>query len=40
MPFPVRLPNAETRRTFGKTDRGEDRKTFRNMDELIKDLES
>ncbi len=40
LPFLVRLPNAETRKTFEKTDRGEDLKNFRNMDELIKDLES
>lgn len=40
LPFLVRLPNAETRKTFEKTDRGEDLKTFKSIDELFKDLES
>jgi DNA-damage-inducible protein J len=40
LPFLVRLPNAETRRTLEKSARGEDVKTFKNIDELFKDLES
>jgi len=40
LPFAVRIPNAETRRTFERSDRGEDIKSFKNIDELIKDLES
>lgn len=39
MPFAVRLPNAETRKTLEKSARGEDVKTFKNADELFKDLE-
>jgi DNA-damage-inducible protein J len=40
LPFPVRLPNAETRKTLEKSNRGEDIKTFKTIDELFKDLES
>lgn len=40
LPFLVRLPNAETRKTFERSDRGEDIKTFKNIDDLFKDLES
>jgi DNA-damage-inducible protein J len=40
LPFLVRLPNAETRRTLEKSARGEEVKTFKNVDELFKDLES
>ena len=40
LPFPVTIPNATTRRTFEESDRGEDIKTFRNIDEMFKDLDS
>ena len=40
LPFPVEIPNEETRRTFEKSDRGEDVKTFRTLDEMFKDLDS
>lgn len=40
LPFAVRLPNAETRRTLEKSARGEDVKNFKNIDEMFKDLES
>jgi DNA-damage-inducible protein J len=40
LPFAVRLPSAETRKTLEKSNRGEDVKTFRTIDDLFKDLES
>jgi len=40
LPFAVEIPNAVTRETFAKTDRGEDLKTFKSMDDMFKDLES
>jgi DNA-damage-inducible protein J len=40
LPFAVRLPNAETRRTLENSARGEDVKSFKNIDEMFKDLES
>ncbi len=40
LPFPVAIPNAVTRRTFKKSDRGEDIKSFKNVDEMFEDLES
>jgi len=40
LPFPVEIPNAATRATFAKSDRGEDVKTFKNIDEMFEDLES
>jgi DNA-damage-inducible protein J len=40
VPFAVRLPNAETRKTLEKSARGEDVKSFKNIDEMFKDLES
>jgi DNA-damage-inducible protein J len=40
LPFEVRLPNAETRKTLEKSARGEDVKRFKNIDGMIKDLES
>ena len=39
LPFLVRIPNALTRKTLEKSVRGEDVKTFKNADELFKDLE-
>ncbi len=40
LPFPVVIPNAVTRKTFKKSDRGEDIKAFKNVDEMFEDLES
>lgn len=40
IPFPVEIPNAATRRTFDKSNRGEDIKTFKNLGEMFEDLES
>jgi hypothetical protein len=36
----VKIPNAVTRETFEKTDRGEDLKTFKSIDEMFEELES
>ena len=38
VPFPVRLPNARTRKTFEKTDRGEDIHHYKSADEMFKKL--
>ena len=38
VPFPVRLPNARTRKTFEKTDRGEDLHRYKSADEMFKKL--
>ncbi|MCL5966537.1 MAG: type II toxin-antitoxin system RelB/DinJ family antitoxin [Deltaproteobacteria bacterium] len=40
LPFAVEIPNEETRRTFEKSDRGKDIKTFRSLGEMFEDLES
>ena len=40
LPFAVDIPNTKTRETFEKTDRGEDLKTYKSMDDMFKDLES
>jgi len=40
LPFLVRLPNAETRKTLERSARGEDVKTFKNIEDMFKDLES
>jgi len=40
LPFPVEIPNAVTRKTFEKTDRGEDIKEFAGIEEMFEDLES
>jgi DNA-damage-inducible protein J len=40
LPFAVRLPNAGTRRTLEKSARGEDIRSFKDIDEMFKDLES
>jgi len=40
LPFPVEIPNAVTRKTFEKSDRGEDIKTFKSIDDMFEDLES
>ncbi len=38
LPFEVKLPNALTRETIEKAERGEDVKEFATVDELFKDL--
>ena len=38
VPFAVRLPNAKTRKTFEKTDRGEDIHTYKSADEMFRKL--
>jgi DNA-damage-inducible protein J len=38
LPFAVELPNAETRRTFAKTDRGQEVTEVENEKELFKKL--
>ncbi len=38
VPFPVRLPNARTRKTFAKTDRGEDIHRYKSADKMFKKL--
>jgi DNA-damage-inducible protein J len=38
VPFPVRIPNARTRKTFEKTDRGEDLHRYKSADEMFKKL--
>ena len=40
LPFPVKIPNAVTRETFEKTDRGEDLHEYASLDEMFEDLES
>lgn len=40
LPFAVRIPNAETRRTLERSARGEDVKTFTDIEDMFKDLES
>src|SRR3989337_2799787 len=39
LPFAVEIPNAVTRETFAKTDRGEDLKTYKGIDEMFQELE-
>ena len=38
IPFEVKIPNALTRETLEKSERGEDVKEFATVDELFKDL--
>jgi len=38
LPFEIRIPNADTIKTFKDTDAGQDLVGFDNADELIKDL--
>ena len=38
IPFEVKIPNALTRETLEKAERGEDVKEFATVDELFKDL--
>ena len=35
LPFPVEIPNAETRKTFEATDRGEDLNSYESLDEMF-----
>ena len=39
LPFPVEMPNRETRETFEKTDRGEDIQACRDADDLFRKLD-
>ncbi len=39
IPFPVQIPNATTRRTFRKTEKGEDLERFEKSEELFKALD-
>jgi DNA-damage-inducible protein J len=38
LPFPVEIPNAVMRRTFEKTDRGEDLHEYPSLDEFFKKM--
>ncbi len=38
LPFPVEIPNAVTRRTFEKTDRGEDLHEYPSLDDFFKKM--
>lgn len=38
LPFDVKIPNETTRKTFENTDKGRGIKTFRNKEELFKDV--
>lgn len=39
LPFPVKIPNATTRKTFEATDRGEDLQSFDTLDEMFEALD-
>lgn len=39
LPFPVQLPNQETRETFEKTDRGEELVSCENVDDMFHKLD-
>ncbi len=39
LPFPVEMPNAETRKTFEATDRGEDLNSYESLDEMFDALD-
>ena len=38
LPFPVRVPNKETRKALAEADSGQNRKTYATVDEMNKDL--
>jgi DNA-damage-inducible protein J len=38
LPFPVEIPNAVTRQTFEKTDRGEDLHDYPSLDDFFKKM--
>lgn len=38
LPFDVKIPNKTTRKTFENTDKGKGIKTFKNKEELFKDI--
>jgi DNA-damage-inducible protein J len=38
LPFPVEIPNALTRKTLGKTDRGEDLHEYTSLDDFFKKM--
>ena len=39
LPFPVKIPNAQTKKTFEKSDRGEDIHTHESVDVMFRKLE-
>lgn len=39
IPFPIEMPNKITRKTFEATDRGEDLRAYKNLDEMFKALD-
>ena len=39
LPFPVEIPNAETRKTFEATARGEDLNSYESLDEMFEALD-
>ncbi len=39
LPFPVEVPNAETRKTFVATDRGEELNEYETLDQMFKALD-
>jgi DNA-damage-inducible protein J len=39
IPFPVQIPNATTRRTFRKTEKGEELERFEKSEDLFKALD-
>ena len=38
LPFAVAIPNADTRKTFAKSDRGQDIRTYRSAHDMFKKL--
>ena len=39
IPFSIEMPNKSTRQTFEATDRGEDLRAYKNLDEMFKALD-
>ena len=39
LPFSIEMPNKITRQTFEATDRGEDLRAYKNLDEMFKALD-
>jgi DNA-damage-inducible protein J len=39
IPFSIEMPNKITRQTFEATDRGEDLRAYKNLDEMFKALD-
>ncbi|MCC5849031.1 MAG: type II toxin-antitoxin system RelB/DinJ family antitoxin [Verrucomicrobia bacterium] len=40
LPFPVEIPNEVTKKTFEKTDRGEELNSFESVDEMFEALDN